>query len=67
MAIDFQKMFEDELAKSSAGYDEQIKGYETSRDAEQKALDDLKAASIKKLEDSTYRETRRLFGAARFA
>ena len=58
MAIDFQKMFEDELAKSSAGYDEQIKGYETSRDAEQKALDDLKAASIKKLEDSTYQAKR---------
>lgn len=67
MAIDFQKMFEDELAKSSAGYDEQIKGYEASQAAEQKALDDLKAASIKKLEDSTYQAKRDAYSARRSA
>ncbi|BDF57926.1 hypothetical protein CE91St36_07430 [Christensenellaceae bacterium] len=50
MAIDFQKMFEDELVKSSAGYDEQIKGYENAQAEEQKALEAQRDNQEKKLQ-----------------
>lgn len=40
MDLDLEKMFNEEFAKSSGGYDEQIKGYEEAQVAEQAALED---------------------------
>ncbi|MEA5002411.1 MAG: peptidoglycan-binding domain-containing protein [Christensenella sp.] len=50
MEKDFQKMFEEGLAKSGTGYDEQIKGYEQSQAAETAALETQRANQEKKLQ-----------------
>lgn len=67
MAIDFQKMFEEELAKSGTGYEEQIKEYQNSQKAEEQALQAQQALQQVKLQKDKQNSQQDAYVAKRMA
>lgn len=67
MAVDFQKMFEDELAKSGGGYEEQIKEYQNSQKAEEQALQAQQALQQVKLQKDKQNSQQDAYVAKRMA
>lgn len=65
--MDFKQMYEEQLAKSGAGYDEQIAGYRQAQADEQASLEAQRAASQKELEDNRFTALQNAYGTRRMA
>lgn len=65
--MDFQQFYEDELEKSTGGYDDQIAGYKAAQTAEEQALQATKEAQEKKLADERYKAQQDAYVTRRMA
>lgn len=67
MAIDFRKMFEDEMANSGSGYDQQIADYRAAQAQGEKDLTTQRDTQIKKLADQQSQTKQDAYVARRLA